>query len=117
MSAERRNHGLHLVSPPRRSPARAKVAAAIYNAADAVPETAIYAVAHAHHPLPLQVTLRRGSTFPPCSRCEQPVEFRFLRAVDADGAARFQVRLNVLPVLDESTEDELPAPRRVALTS
>ena len=115
MSAERRNNGLQLVRPPRRSPARAKLLAAIYNAGDAVPETAIYAVAHAFHSLPLQVTLRRGCNFPACSRCAEPVEFRYLRAADSAAAASFQVQLNVLPVLEESAEGELPAPRRVAL--
>jgi len=114
MPATRNHNGLHLVRP-RGSRARARVANTVFHAGDAIPETAIYAVAHAYHPLPLQVTLRRGCAFPACSRCQEPVEFRFLREADADGAARFHVRLNVLPVLEESAEGELPAPRRVAL--
>jgi hypothetical protein len=113
MPAGRDHNEIHLVQEPRRS--RARVTTAVYNAADSVPLTAIFAVAHAAHPLPLQVTLRRGAPFPGCSRCDGPVEFRFLREADPDGAHRFQVTLNVLPVIEEGAEHELPPTRRIAL--
>jgi hypothetical protein len=106
-----RQERIHLVPSTSRSRARAKVAKAVFNAGEAVPETAIYAVAHSQHQLPLQVTLRRGSAFPSCSRCEEAVEFRYVRQADAERAARFQVQLNVLPVLDKADEKELPAKR------
>lgn len=115
MPAERHQTGIHVVRPARRSRPRGKVASSVFTHGDAVPETAIYAVAHAHHAVPLQVTLRSGSLFPSCSRCDEPVEFRFLRSADVDGADRFQVTLNVLPVLDEDAEQELAPPRRLAL--
>lgn len=114
MPAGRNHTGIHLVEPGR-SRARSRVAATVYNVADVVPATAVYAVAHAAHSVPLQVTLRRGCGFPACSSCDEPVEFRFLRDADPDVAHRFQVTLNVLPVLEEAGRQELTPTRRVAL--
>jgi excinuclease UvrABC helicase subunit UvrB len=113
MSAKKKAEVIHLLQPPRR--ARGKLATAVFNAGEVIPATAVYAVAHAHHPLPLQVTLRRGCSFPACEACHELVEFRFLRNVDRDSANRFQVRLNVLPVLEPSAEEELLPPQRLAL--
>jgi hypothetical protein len=113
MSASR-NHGIHLVrTKPANNRARAKVQATVYSAADVVPETAIYTVVHADHPLPLAVTLRRGASFPACSACDAPVEFRYLRAAARDDAARFHVVLHALPVLDEAEAQQLPRPHRL----
>lgn len=115
MSTEHAKKKPHLVPDSRASRARGKLRAAVFTASDIVPATAIYTVAHAHHQLPTHVTLRGGCAFPPCSRCDEPVEFRYLRNAEPDAADRFHVTLNVLPVLDLEADQELEPPRWVAL--
>jgi len=64
-----------------------------------VPHSGIYQVSHSEHRLPHEVTLLRGNSFPPCSKCGNNVVFRLLRAVTVD---RFSVTLNSLPELTDS---------------
>ena len=75
---------------------------AFYKTGSIVPESGIYAVRHAPHLLPSEVTLMQGEVFPRCEACEGEVQFRLLRkVVERDPVFRFRVQLYQLPVLDQ----------------
>ena len=65
---------------------------------DIVPQHGVYHVQHPQHRLPQEVTLLRGSVFPPCSRCEREVRFTLARSVKP-GA--FKITLNQLPEISD----------------
>ena len=70
-----------------------------YKTGQVVPHSGIYQVSHDEHRLPHEVTLLRGNTFPPCSKCGNSVVFALLRAVTVD---RFSVTLNAIPEMTDS---------------
>ena len=64
-----------------------------------VPSSGLYQVLHEAHPLPAQVTLLKGYTFPPCSECNAPVYFSQVRHMLHLDKLRGKIVLNILPVL------------------
>jgi hypothetical protein len=67
---------------------------------EVVPHSGIYRVSHSEHRLPHEVTLLRGDSFPPCSKCDVGVKFKMLRGVALDS---FKIVLNSLPEIDTKT--------------
>ena len=110
----KRSNGIHLVHPRREAEEPRNGAGAKhpppdqqqleryqgqrFESGDMVPRHGVYRVLHARHRLPHEVTLLRGNTFPPCSRCESEVKFELVRGVQP-GA--FRIALNELPELPE----------------
>ncbi|HVH87080.1 MAG TPA: hypothetical protein VM912_10160 [Terriglobales bacterium] len=73
-----------------------------WNTGTLVPTSGVYAVRHAEHRLPSEVTLVEGEMFPRCEACESAVSFRLRRRlVDPGSLTSFRVQLYQLPVLDK----------------
>jgi hypothetical protein len=70
-----------------------------YKTGETVPHSGIYQVRHSEHRLPHEVTLLRGNTFPPCSKCGNNVIFSLQRAVSVD---RFSITLHAIPEMTDS---------------
>jgi len=67
-----------------------------------VPRTGMYAVIHAEHRLPAEVTLVQGESFPRCQACEIPVLFTLRRRLEKGlSLAHSRIHLYQLPVLDQ----------------
>lgn len=72
-----------------------------------IPQSGIYAVRHANHRLPHEVTLLKGEEFPRCGKCLDRVRFELLRvAADIYSHSEFQIRLYELPELPERVETQ-----------
>lgn len=52
----------------------------VFYPAEPVPESGIYQVLHYRHRLHHEVTMLRGSSFPPCSECGNNVRYRLVRS-------------------------------------
>jgi hypothetical protein len=100
---KRQHQGIHLVKPKSNDPETLlqEAMAETYKTGETVPHSGIYRVSHSEHRLPHEVTLLRGNTFPPCSKCGNNVAYNLLRAVTVD---RFAITLNAIPPLPDETQ-------------
>lgn len=92
--------GIHLVDRQSANPElqqKAILNRKTFKTGEVVPHSGIYSVIHAEHRLPHEVTLLRGHSFPPCSKCGTNVKFKLLRGVTVDS---FKVVLNSLPEVE-----------------
>lgn len=74
-----------------------------FRTGETVQRSGVYAVSHADHRLPPEVTLAGGDVFPPCSACETLVSFQFLRPVNINPG--FRIQLFALPILKDESEE------------
>ena len=63
----------------------------------------IYRVQHSQHKLPAEVGLLKGQEFPRCSKCQNPVVFKLVRAAPEP---EFRVALYELPELSAEEEEQ-----------
>jgi hypothetical protein len=87
-----------------------KVREVYFRSGERIPASGIYVVHHDQHRLPQEVTLLRGESFPPCSRCSGEVRFKRLRAIKALDEMRERIILHALPPLPaEPAVSSVPA--------
>jgi hypothetical protein len=100
---KRQQRGIHLVKPKSNHPETLiqEAMAENYKTGQVVPYSGIYRVSHTEHRLPHEVTLLRANPFPPCSQCENNVNYQLLREVTVDS---FAITLNAIPPLAEETQ-------------
>ena len=59
---------------------------------------------HSQHRLPHEITLLKDQTFPPCSQCDQVVQFELVMGVKDAALMPYRIVLHRLPVMEEEPE-------------
>jgi hypothetical protein len=76
------------------------VASNVFRTDEPVPRTGIYAVSHAEHRLPREVTVFAGQVFPRCAKCSNAVTFQLVRAAPEFDQREFRVWLHAIPPVE-----------------
>ena len=80
-----------------------KVESIRYRTGLKIPYSGIYSVRHKQHRLPSEVTLLKDNPFPPCAKCNKPVQFELIMGMaEPEERFGFRVTLHAIPEIEEA---------------